>query len=286
MKEVLLNGFIGDKYGKVWNIKANNIKDIFSCIECNYPSFRQDMLEFAESGGDIDIQFGDVTVEDEEELLYTVGADTVVITPLPAGAKSGGAKLLLAALIVASFFIPGSGALLTTAYAPAGASAAGVATGAAAGLSGGAAVATAFGTLNFGGLLLAAAATGLAMQGIAQMMAPDPSVDSGVAANDQYLFDGAQNTVAQNNAVPVLLGEMIVGGVMISSTTVSSNTSFFSMGPSGSGTGVFTLPYDGSPATDIGGGGGGGGSGSGGVDQNSITDPIDINVRELRIGGF
>jgi predicted phage tail protein len=280
MKEVLLNGFIGDKYGKVWNIKANNIKDIFSCIECNYPSFRQDMLEFAESGGDIDIQFGDVTVEDEEELLYTVGADTVVITPLPAGAKSGGAKLLLAALIVASFFIPGSGALLATAVPGALGSTVTVTTAA------GAVSAAGIGALNVSGLMLAAAATGLAMQGIAQMMAPDPSVDSGVAANDQYLFDGAQNTVAQNNAVPVLLGEMIVGGVMISSTTVSSNTSFFSMGPSGSGTGVFTLPYDGSPATDIGGGGGGGGSGSGGVDQNSITDPIDINVRELRIGGF
>jgi predicted phage tail protein len=185
------------------------------------------MIDFAEAGGDIDVQFGDTFVESEEELLYSIGADTVVITPLPAGAKSGGAKLLLAGLIVASFFIPGSGILLATQGAFLGTTVGGTA---AAGLAFG-------GTLNFAGLALALTATSLAMQGISQMMAPDPSVDSEIAANDEYLFDGSQSTIAQNNVVPVLLGEMIVGGVMISSTTIagdyyipSASSSTFSAG--------------------------------------------------------
>ena len=218
MKEVVLNGFLGEKYGRDWKMKANNIGDVFACIEANKPSFRRDMIEFAEAGGDISIQCGDILIEDEEELLYSIGPNDIIITPLPAGAKGGASKLLMAALIVGSFFIPGSGALLATA-ATGGASAA---TGAGFALAG----STAFGTvamggaLNFAGLALAGVATGLAMQGLGQMMAPDPSVD-GVEANDQYLFDTPQNTIAQNNIVPVLFGEMIVGGVIISTATVA-----------------------------------------------------------------
>jgi len=212
MKEVVLNGFLGEKYGRDWKIKAKNIGDVFACIEANKPSFRRDMIEFAESGGDISIQCGDTFIEDEEELLYSIGPDDIIITPLPAGAKGGASKLLMAALIVGSFFLPGSAALLTTAT----------------GIGGGAAVGSAasvmavggIGALNIGGLLLAGVATGLAMQGLGAMLAPDPSVD-GVEANDEYLFDTPQNTIAQNNIVPVLFGEMIVGGVIISTATVA-----------------------------------------------------------------
>ena len=216
MKEVVLNGFLGEKYGRDWKMKANNIGDIFACIEANKPSFRRDMIEFAEAGGDISIQCGDTLIEDEEELLYSIGPNDIIITPLPAGAKGGASKLLMAALIVGSFFIPGSqGLLLSSKFlASKVALKAGIAS-AAGGLAAGG-----VGALNFAGLALAGVATGLAMQGLGQMMAPDPSVD-GVEANDQYLFDTPQNTIAQNNIVPVLFGEMIVGGVIISTATVA-----------------------------------------------------------------
>ena len=219
MKEVVLNGFLGEKYGRDWKMKANNIGDVFACIEANKPSFRRDMIEFAEAGGDISIQCGDIFIEDEEELLYSIGPNDIIITPLPAGAKGGASKLLMAALIVGSFFIPGSSAFLlaggggTGAFAGLSASAVGSAASIAAGAGGVA-------SLNFAGLALLGVATGLAMQGLGQMMAPDPSVD-GAEANDQYLFDTPQNTIAQNNIVPVLFGEMIVGGVIISTATVA-----------------------------------------------------------------
>ena len=212
MKEVVLNGFLGEKYGRDWKMKANNIGDVFACIEANKPSFRRDMIEFAEAGGDISIQCGDTLIEDEEELLYSIGPNDIIITPLPAGAKGGASKLLMAALIVGSFFIPGSAALLTTAV--------GVGGGAAVGSAASVLAVGGVGALNFAGLALAGVATSLAMQGLGQMMAPDPSVD-GAEANDQYLFDTPQNTIAQNNVVPVLFGEMIVGGVIISTATVA-----------------------------------------------------------------
>ena len=215
MKEVVLNGFLGEKYGRDWKMKAKNIGDVFACIEANKPSFRRDMIEFAESGGDISIQCGDTFIEDEEELLYSIGPDDIIITPLPAGAKGGASKLLMSALIVGSFFIPGSQTLLMSAgkVTQAAMATSSLGTGLLSGAIG-------MGSLNFAGLALAGVATGLAMQGLGQMMAPDPSVD-GVEANDQYLFDTPQNTIAQNNIVPVLFGEMIVGGVIISTATVA-----------------------------------------------------------------
>jgi predicted phage tail protein len=213
MKDVVLNGFIGEKYGRHWNIRANNIGDIFACINANYPSFSKDMIDFAEAGGDISIQLGDTFVGQEEELLFSISPDEVIITPLPAGAKGGAAKLLMAALIVGSLFIPGSQILLSGKFlAGKAALKAGVAS-AAGGLAVGG-----VGALNIGGLALLGLASGLAMQGLGQVMAPDPSGDT-LEANDEYLFDGPENTVAQNNAVPVLLGEMIVGGVLISTST-------------------------------------------------------------------
>lgn len=227
MKEVILNGFLGDKYGTHWDIKASRIGDIFACIECNYPEFRKDMIDFAESGGDVSIMYGDKLLEDPEEFIYSISENTIVITPLPAGAKGGGAKLLLAGLIAASFFIPGSSALLISGGAIGGIG--GGTVSAATALTGGAGMALgATASLNLAGLALAGIATNLALTGLQQIMAPDPSVDE-AAANDDYLFDGAQNTIAQNNVVPVLFGEMIVGGVLISTATVAgavTNTTY------------------------------------------------------------
>lgn len=239
MKEVVLNGFLGEKYGRDWKMKANNIGDVFACIEANKPSFRRDMIEFAEAGGDISIQCGDIFIEDEEELLYSIGPNDIIITPLPAGAKGGASKLLMAALIVGSFFIPGSSALLISGGGGFGALGGGLNLASAASVL----AVKGVGALNFAGLALAGVATNLAMQGLGQMMAPDPSVD-GTEANDQYLFDTPQNTVAQNNIVPVLFGEMIVGGVMISTATVAgadynyTSGTIYGTGGGGIGTGV------------------------------------------------
>ena len=224
MKDVVLNGFIGEKYGRHWNIKANNIGDIFACINANYPSFSKDMVAFAEAGGDISIQLGDNFVEQEEELLFSISPDEVIITPLPAGAKGGASKLLMAALIVGSLFIPGSQMLLMSAgnVTQAAMATSSLGTGL---LSG----AISLGSLNIGGLALVGLATGLAIQGLGQVMAPDPSGDT-LEANDEYLFDGPENTIAQNNAVPVLLGEMIVGGVLISTSTTPVGQRYDSRG--------------------------------------------------------
>jgi predicted phage tail protein len=201
MKEVILNGFIGDKYGRHWNIKADRPHDVFSCIEANYPSFRKDMIEYIEAGGGIDVQCGDRFLE-EEDLLFSIPEDSMIITPIPGGAKSGGSKLLLGALLLGSLFIPGSGIIFAAGAMKLGAS-----------------VGTAFAIQSAAQLAIVGLGASLALAGITQMMAPDVKPEGREEKN--YLFDGPENTVVQNNVVPVLMGEMIVGGVIIASGTAS-----------------------------------------------------------------
>lgn len=214
MRKVILQGHLGDKYGSSWEIDANTYQEIFSCIEANYPSFRKDLIEIVESGGDLDIQSGEKFL-DVEELFYPVDSDTIIITPLPAGAKSGGAKIFAAiAITVATFVILGPAGVQAVLAGKAGA----------------------WAQLGLQATFLLSA--NLALTGISQLLAPDPSVDT----NDQdYLFSGPENTIAAGNVVPVLFGEMIVGGVVISSGVGASYGPAGHVGIGGIDTNPFTL---------------------------------------------
>lgn len=214
MKTVVLEGFLGDKYGRHWEIAGNSYKHIFGCIEANYPEFRQDLIDYYLAGGGLAILDGSDLVNDIEDLQYEIKADSLVISPIPEGSKSGGAKILLGALLIASLFLPGSSVLIG-AYA-AGSATGGALVGTAAGaLLGGA-------SLNLVGLAIVGLGINLALTGIQQLLAPDPSVDT----NEQnYLFSGPQTTVASGNPVPILCGEMIIGGILMSSGIIPG-TSF------------------------------------------------------------
>jgi len=192
---VILEGFLGEKYGRKWNIVATEYKDIFACIEANYPESRKDLIDFYNAGGDMSIQTGEYIMQEQEEYLHPIGKGTIVITPIPTGSKSGSAKILAAIVIVtllifAPYLIPGIGTGGTLG-----------------GLT----------TVSFIESVALGLAVNLAVIGIQQLLAPDPSVDD----NDtNYLFNGPENTVVSGKPVPVLCGEMMVGGIVISSGSI------------------------------------------------------------------
>ncbi|NDD83000.1 tail assembly protein [bacterium] len=213
MKNIIFEGFIGDKYGREWNIRANRVTDAIACLEANYPESRKELIDFVEAGGNFSIQVGEDFIG-EDELLYNITKDTIIITPIPAGAKSGGAKIIagIALLAFAWWALPFAGAL-----AGAGGAVSVLGAGTIAGGVGTAAyVAGVAGQLALAGI--GVLGVSLATTGLAQLMAPDPSVDTN---DSNYLFEGPENTVASGVSVPVLFGEMIVGGVVISSGAVS-----------------------------------------------------------------
>ena len=189
MQQVRLVGNIA-KFGEVWETNCTNIRDIFKLIECQTTGFRQYLLDAAHADVGFAIQRGDEFLENPEELLLSIGSEDIIITEVPAGSKSGFAKILAAIAIVALTVVSAGGF---------------------AGL----------GTLLSGGGLGAFAAQGallmaanLALTGISQLMAPGPETDK--KENEGYLFNGPVNNIAQGIPVPVIYGELKVGGAPIS----------------------------------------------------------------------
>ena len=197
MKEVILEGFLAEKYGRNWSINASMPNEIFQCIEANYPSIRKDIIELAESGGGLTIQMGD-EFADVEDLLIPITADTIIISPVAAGSSGKGTGKIIAGitLIALAFFAP---QLLIQA-----------------GMYQAAAWATASNAFMLAQLAVSAVGVNLALKGLAELMAPDPSKDEA----EVYSFDGPENIKAGGNPVPILCGEMIIGGITMSSGTV------------------------------------------------------------------
>lgn len=198
MQRVYLNGTI-EQFGRVWNTNCSTIIDIFKLIDCQTPGFKKYLIDATENGIEFEIQRGSDIIENPNELLLSLNEEDIIITEVPRGSKTNGTKILAAiVLIVASFYIPFlPGATETTL------------------LEGGGAVASTAGwasTLQTAGYALAA---NLAIQGITGLLAPGPEVDEN---SESYLFNGPINNIQQGLPVPILYGELIIGGAPISLT--------------------------------------------------------------------
>jgi len=191
MQSVYLIGGI-EKFGSYWEAECSNIKDIFKLIDCQTPGFRKYLIDAAEAGVGFEIQRGNDFLEEPEELLLSLNSEDIVITEVPSGSKSAGAKILAAVAIIALTFVVGPGITGSLSELAAG-------------------------TAKFGAYATVAAtqvALSLAIGGITQLLAPGPQTDEGT--DPSYLFNGPQNTIAQGVPVPVAYGELIVGGLPVS----------------------------------------------------------------------
>ncbi len=205
MQKVKLIGNIS-KFGETWETNCNTIGDIFKLIECQTPGFRQHLLDAADSGVGYEIRRGEDFLESEEELLLSLNNEDIIITEVPAGAKSALGKILTALAIVAVLF-----------FAPVFGTAAGSLTG-----------------LTTAGMAVASIAINLALGGISQLLAPGPETDK--KQNEGYLFNGPVNTMQQGMPIPVCYGELRIGGGPV-------GVSFRGMGSTGSGSGIGQVVY-------------------------------------------
>lgn len=156
---------------------CNTIGDVFKLIDCQVQGFQKFLIDSFEAGLDIAVVSKNNAIEEPEELLYNnlMGGD-VYVTLVPAGSKKGWAKILAGIiLIVVGFFI--------TPFAP-----------------------------NLGPALMSAG-FGLALQGVAQLLAKVP--ENGPQSENTGVFDGPTNTLKQNQPVPVLYGELLIGGAPV-----------------------------------------------------------------------
>jgi|TARA_B100000902_G_scaffold389249_1_gene436110 predicted phage tail protein len=198
MTHVKLMGELGEKFGTDWHMATSSFRDIFKLIDCQTEGFKNYIQQKAEEGVDFDILNGEDLLEDGYSVLLEKPKDIVVITPKAAGAKlSDALKIIVGALLI--WYGPSWIEGLTREAASA---AAGVGE-----------FETAAAIVKYGEIASWGVTTlgvGLAMSGVVGYMTPESPSEAG----DSYLFDGPQNNTKQGIPVPLLYGELIVGGAL------------------------------------------------------------------------
>ena len=211
VRRINLEGELGEKFGKVWNLNVSSPAEAIRAIDVQRKGFRKHFLDTHNAGMGYDIIIGDQGIKQAEEIGFPAPIrDDFTFIPIPAGSKqqqSGGFYFVAGLLLFAA-----SGGF--SALGSMGA------VGAEAGF------AAQFGAANmglFGGggsYFFAMAGAALMAGGVSMMLAPSITEDD-TNEEQSYLFDGPVNTAKQGVPVPVLYGRMIVGGATVSASVSS-----------------------------------------------------------------
>ena len=228
-RNVYLEGEMGARFGKEFQIAADSFTDVFKCLKCNFSGFMPYLQECHEKNIGFILEVEGKPIKSEAEALLIYKEGDMIITPVPAGSKSGPAKILAA--VAVTVMTAGMGAFALGAAG--GGGLAGGLGSAGALLGSGAGGITSFlgGMMSAGGGfgMLAQVGIGLgvnlALGGIQQMMAPDPSTDN--QQDESYIFQGSKQNIAEGDPVPVLYGELRVPGRTISFHTRSERSQFY-----------------------------------------------------------
>jgi predicted phage tail protein len=210
IRNIYLEGEMGEKFGTHFQFNAPTVRDALKCLESNFPSFKGYLIASHEKSVGFVIDVADNTLDYIEECIMDLNVGDITITPVPAGSKSGAAKIL-AAIAMVALIIANPGLLL---YTPA------------TGTAGTAGFVAA--TLTTKGMVVAALSLNLAMMGLTQMMAPDPATDQD--QEQSYLFNGAESNTVQGDPVPVLYGLLRVPGQPISFEIAGVNSRINTLG--------------------------------------------------------
>lgn len=214
-RKVYLEGEIGEKFGKEFTMPATSFSEVFRCLECNFPEVRKYLIDCEERNIGFVCEVAGTPLNSEAELLLEYREGDMIVTPLPMGSKSGGGKLLAALAIAALIIINPYGAFYTQ-------------TQAAAYTAGGVQTQAAAYALTTPGLVAAGIAVNLALTGISQVMAPDPSVDND--QDESYLFQGTGQTLIEGDPVPVLYGKLRIPGRPISLQVRNERLNYYDNG--------------------------------------------------------
>ncbi len=192
--EVRLYGHLRRRFGKTHRYAVASSGEAVRALCATVPGFRNYMLWQSAPG--YRVWSGRGVLTDTNQLFEPSGT-IVRIVPVTVGAKSGGigAVIMGAALIYLSYQTGGLGMALKAAYAEGGLALAGSAIAGSIGI-------------------------GLVLAGVSQMLVGNPASDAPSERPENlpsYAFNGAVNTTAQGNPVPVLYGRLRVGSQVISS---------------------------------------------------------------------
>tara|TARA_Y100000592_G_scaffold99798_1_gene177264 strand:- start:986 stop:1846 length:861 start_codon:yes stop_codon:yes gene_type:complete len=240
MRQVYLEGILGEKFGRDWNLAVNSPAEALTAIMAQRPGMKQFLISGDGVQGYEVLIDGESVVTEDELLLKDPGmGQTYTFVPVIGGSKNSTMMMILGVTLIAvtggfgGAFVPG---FMGNAVAGAGAVAGGTATAAQAAILGietGAVLsATNVAALHAATTTSAMLATqglgylgvGLVLGGAAMMLAPDVPDQNSAEQAENYLFGGPINTVKQGQPIPLVYGRAIVGSKTISAS-VFTNTS-------------------------------------------------------------
>jgi len=191
LRTVRLYGVLGSKFGRTFRLvlDSNAPSEAIAALSSQLKGFREFLLSAKDRGLGFSVFVGKRNLK-EEQLHEPSGNDDIRIAPILLGSKSGGVfNIILGAVLV----IVGA----IGAYTPWG---------------------EALGGGVWGSYLMSMGVSMIA-GGVVQLLSPQPKAPkSGDRPDNQpsYIFNGAVNTQAQGNPVPVLYGRLIVGSAVVS----------------------------------------------------------------------
>lgn len=195
MKNILLLGELGKRFGRKYRLNVKTPAEAIRALCANFPEFESFVSnsEKRNVGYRVIVGKQDLTAD---QLHDPMGKEVIKIVPVIAGAGGNGIGTIIlgVALIALSFYIPGSMFAISAAMAT------------------GVSVTTMASAAFFVGVALT-------LSGATQMLSPtaagsDPSEKP--ENQPSYVFNGAVNTTAQGQPVPIGYGRLIVGSAVVS----------------------------------------------------------------------
>lgn len=188
LKTIHLHGVLKERFGEFFELSVQSAKEATHALSCQMPEFKLFMLQ-AEQNGMRFAVFADDRNIGENDIDNLTAASVIHVVPKIMGA--GGNTFGWLQVVVGAALI---------------------------GFSGG------FGSAQ--GMAMIGAGVGLMVGGAASLLMPNPDLgtqdEDGNRAN--YGFGGAVTTTAQNNPVPILIGDRHVGGFIGSAGIYTEDT--------------------------------------------------------------
>lgn len=194
-RKVYLEGEIGEKFGKEFTMNVDSFAEAIRCLDCNFPEFRQYMIESEDRGIGFVCGVSGAAIQDERELLLEdKNQGDFTISAVPAGSKKAAKIIIGAVLMYVAYTIDPSGKT----------------------------------SLEIAQAFLYSLGANLVITGVQEMLAPDPSVDD--AQDESYLYQGTTQTILEGDPVPLLYGKLRVPARPISTSIRNERLNYYDKG--------------------------------------------------------
>lgn len=182
LKTIRLGGALGQRFGRVHRLAVANPAEAIRALSANYPDFRSYMAESDADGVGYRVVVGKADLPALEHLHDPCGRLEIRLVPVIRGGKGGLFSVFAGIALIGAAFAMGPMGI---------------------GLMG-----SAIASMTF------SVGVALTLGGISQLLAPNPKTTPSTEAS--YVFSGPVNTMATGMPVPILYGNLFVGGAVIS----------------------------------------------------------------------